>query len=167
MKLQIQKLDDRAIVPTYATDGSSCFDLHGINEVCLYPGQRVLIDTGLAFNIPKGFEIQIRPRSGMAIKYGITVLNAPGTVDSDYTGSVKVVLINHGKGVLKIEEGDRVAQAVVAMVSDQTQFELVETIDKSTSRGDGGFGHTGVKSLQTLRQLDSTRPQDWINPTHR
>jgi dUTP pyrophosphatase len=145
MKLQIKKADDRAIIPTYANEGDSGFDLYAIAEVFLYPGQRALVSTGLIFNIPKGFEMQIRPRSGMAIKSGITVLNTPGTIDSSYLGIVGVILINHGKDIFKVQEGDRIAQGVIAAVCDQATFEVVDNIDKTTSRGSGGYGSTEEK----------------------
>ncbi len=109
--------------------------------VVLAPGERALIPTGLAFEIPDGFEVQVRPRSGLAFKYGVTVLNAPGTIDSDYRGEIGILLINHGDAAFEIERGERIAQLVFASVV-QMQFDLVEELS-SSQRGAGGFGHTG------------------------
>lgn len=120
--MQVQKLKDNAILPTYATPGSSGFDLYSTHDIDIYPGQRVLVGTGLVFNVPYGFEIQVRPRSGLAVKHGITVLNAPGTIDSDYTGELQVILINHGKDIFRVQEGDRIAQGVLQAVPDQVFF---------------------------------------------
>ena len=106
------------------------------------PGQRAIVPTGLSFAIPSGYEIQVRPRSGLAAKNGITVLNSPGTIDSDYRGEVKVILINLGTENFTISHGDRIAQMVVAPVV-QTQFQVVESLS-ATERGQGGFGSTGV-----------------------
>ena len=105
-------------------------------------GKTALIPTGLFFEIPEGYEIQVRPRSGLAAKYGITVLNTPGTIDSDYRGELKIILINHGKESFTINNGDRIAQIVVSPVI-QAQFIQVQDINQ-TERGSGGFGHTGV-----------------------
>lgn len=135
--------------PEYATDGSSGFDLRAnlTEPVTLGVGERALIPTGLRFQIPDNFEIQVRPRSGLAYKKGITVLNSPGTVDADYRGDVGVILINHGQEDFVVEHGERIAQAVIATVTAKAIVNLnrVDSIDDDTERGAGGFGHTGTK----------------------
>ncbi len=141
MVLKIKKLDNKAIIPNYQTKGAAGFDLHSIEDVVLNPGERKLIKTGLAFEIEYGYEVQIRPRSGLAYKYGITVLNSPGTIDSDYRGEIKVLLINHSDEAFNIKKGDRIAQAVLAKV---IQADIIEVKELSvTTRGDKGFGSTG------------------------
>jgi len=141
MVLKIKKLDNEAIIPNYQTKGAAGFDLHSIEDVVLNPGERKLIKTGLAFEIEKGYEVQIRPRSGLAYKYGITVLNSPGTIDSDYRGEIKVLLINHSNEAFNIKKGDRIAQGVLAKVIEANIIEVKEL--NVTSRGDRGFGSTG------------------------
>jgi dUTP pyrophosphatase len=141
MVLKIKKLNPKAIIPAYQTEEAAGFDLHSIEDVVLKPNERKLISTGLAFEIEFGYEVQIRPRSGLAFKEGITVLNSPGTVDSDYRGEIKVLLINLGDKEFEIKRGDRIAQAVVAPI---IQAKIVE-VDKLsiTKRGEKGFGSTG------------------------
>ena len=112
------------------------------DEVEIQPGESALIPTGLCVEIPRGYEAQVRPRSGLALKHGITILNSPGTIDSDYRGEVGVILINHGRDTFAVRRGDRMAQLVVSTVCEPV-FEQVESLDSST-RGPGGFGHTGV-----------------------
>lgn len=134
--------------PEYATDGASGFDLRANVEgesIIIESGEIALIPTGLYFEIPKNFEIQVRPRSGLAAKNGVTVLNTPGTVDADYRGEVKVILINHGKEDFTINHGDRIAQGVVASVTAKNTINLekVDEISNDTERGSGGFGSTG------------------------
>lgn len=135
---------DGAILPEYKTDGASGCDVHAFvkEPVELLPGDIKLIPTGLACAIPEGFEIQVRPRSGLAAKNGITCLNAPGTIDSDYRGEIKVILINLGKEAFIVKNGDRIAQFVVAPVV-RGIFKTVKSLDE-TLRGSGGFGSTGV-----------------------
>ncbi len=128
-------------LPAYATDGAAGMDVVSAEDVTLAPGQRHPVATGLAMAIPHGFEIQVRPRSGLALKHGITVPNTPGTIDSDYRGELKVIMINHGSEPFVIARGDRVAQLVVAPVT-QGQWLEVEELD-ATERGAGGFGSTG------------------------
>lgn len=140
--MQIKKVRPNAITPTYGSEEAAGFDLYSTIDIILDPGDRALIPTGLVFNINPGFEVQIRPRSGMALKFGVTVLNTPGTVDSDFVGEVQVILINHGKETFKVQEGDRIAQGVLAPVCDHIQFEVVDEIIKETKRGAGGFGST-------------------------
>jgi dUTP pyrophosphatase len=141
MKLKIKKLNSEAVIPAYQTKEAAGFDLHSIEDVVINPGERKLIGTGLAFEIEFGYEVQIRPRSGLAFKHGITVLNSPGTIDSDYRGEIKVLLINHSNSPFEIKKGERIAQAVVAPV---IQAEIIEVEElSSTDRGEGGFGSTG------------------------
>lgn len=134
--------------PQYATDGSSGFDLRAnLEETMTIPaGKRAIVPTGLFFEIPENFEIQVRPRSGLAAKNGVTVLNTPGTVDADYRGEVKVILINLGDEDFIINHGDRIAQAVVASVTAKNILNLVKVdeISTDTGRGAGGFGSTGL-----------------------
>ena len=130
-------------LPKYETKCSAGLDLKSTERFDLYPSQRVLIHTGLFLEIPIGFEAQIRPRSGLAIKHGITVLNSPGTIDSDYRGEVGVILQNHSKNVFSIHKGDRIAQMVFCPIN-QTEWIEVDNIS-NTERGEGGFGSTGVK----------------------
>ena len=141
MKLKIKKLNPKAIIPAYQTPLSAGFDLHSIEDCVIKPMERKLIKTGLAFEIEEGYEVQIRPRSGLAFKYGITVLNSPGTIDADYRGEIMVLLINFGSEEFEIKKGDRIAQAVVMPVV-QAEFEEVEELSQ-TRRGEGGFGSTG------------------------
>ena len=128
-------------LPHYATGGAAGMDVLSAEAVTLKPGQRHAVATGLAMAIPEGFEIQVRPRSGLALKHGITVPNTPGTIDSDYRGELKVILINHGAEDFVIARGDRIAQLVLAPVV-QAAWDEVEELDE-TSRGAGGFGSTG------------------------
>ena len=112
-------------------------------KVIIEPRGRALIPTDLHMSIPEGYELQIRPRSGLALKYGITVLNTPGTIDADYTGNIGIILINHGEKPFMVENGDRIAQGVFAKVVN-AELQSVDSLEK-TERGDGGFGHTDVK----------------------
>ncbi|KPF54101.1 dUTP pyrophosphatase [Novosphingobium capsulatum] len=128
-------------LPAYATDGAAGMDVVAAEDLDLAPGARHAVATGLALAIPYGFEIQVRPRSGLALKHGISVPNAPGTIDSDYRGELKVILINHGSESFSIQRGDRVAQLVLAPVVRGTWLEVGELDD--TARGAGGFGSTG------------------------
>ncbi len=132
-------------LPSYETAGAAGADLRadlpGRTSVVLEPGTRALVPTGLRVEIPDGYEIQIRPRSGLALKHGITLPNTPGTIDSDYRGPLGVIVLNAGQERFEITHGDRIAQMVVAPVL-QAQFELVEALSETT-RGSGGFGSTG------------------------
>jgi dUTP pyrophosphatase len=132
-------------LPRRMSDHASGFDIVAAcdESLTLRPGQRSLIPTGLSFEIAPGYEVQIRPRSGLASKHGVTVLNAPGTIDADYRGEVKVLLINLGEAPCTIHRGDRIAQAVPAAVASSCVFQEVETLSETT-RGTGGFGHTGA-----------------------
>ena len=128
-------------LPAYATSGAAGMDVVSAEEVTIAPGARHAVATGLALAIPQGYEIQVRPRSGLALKHGITVPNTPGTIDSDYRGELKVILINHGAEPFAIARGDRVAQLVLAPVV-QAAWDEVAELD-ATERGEGGFGSTG------------------------
>lgn len=128
-------------LPAYATSGAAGMDVLAAEDVTIAAGARHAVATGLAVAIPLGYEIQVRPRSGLALKHGITVPNTPGTIDSDYRGELKVILINHGSEPFAIARGDRVAQLVLAPVT-QAAWEEVDELDR-TERGAGGFGSTG------------------------
>jgi dUTP pyrophosphatase len=132
-------------LPRKMTSGSSGCDICAANdqEIVMKPGDRILVPTGFCFEIPEGFEIQVRPRSGLAFKYGITVLNSPGTIDADYRGEVKIILANFGDQPFIIKRGDRIAQLVPMAVPSTIDFTEQDSITGS-SRGAGGFGHTGV-----------------------
>lgn len=131
-------------LPVYKTEGAAGADITALlsEPVVIKPFKRAIIPTGLSFSIPKGYEVQIRPRSGLAAKNGVTVLNTPGTIDSDYRGEIKVILINLGDEDFTVNNGDRIAQMVVQKV-EQASFEIVDNLDE-TERGSGGFGSTGV-----------------------
>ncbi|MBK9146814.1 MAG: dUTP diphosphatase [Flavobacteriales bacterium] len=132
-------------LPSYATTHSAGMDLRAnlVAPIVLAPGQRALIPTGLILELPEGTEAQVRPRSGLAFKHGVTVLNAPGTIDADYRGEVGVLLINHGQLPFEVKDGERVAQLVFAPCLRAT---LLESADlRATERGAGGFGHTGTR----------------------
>lgn len=131
--------------PAYATEQSAGMDLTAALEeaIELGPGERALVPTGLALALPLGYEAQIRPRSGLALKHGVTVLNSPGTIDADYRGEVKVILANLGKEAFTIERGMRIAQMVIAQYT-QVQWRVVEDLEE-TERGEGGFGSTGTQ----------------------
>ena len=142
--VNIETLSEEVGIPMYATEGSSGADVraHLTESVVLQPGESTLIPTGLKFEIPQGYEIQVRPRSGLAFKHQITVLNTPATIDSDYCGELKVILINHGKREFVIEPQMRIAQIVFSEVT-HASFNKIERVMADTARGEGGFGHTG------------------------
>ena len=144
-KIQIKKLSSSVLIPKYETTGSSGMDIaaHIKNNIIINPGEKALVSTGFSMAIPKGFEVQIRPRSGLAAKKNITVLNTPGTIDADFRGEIKVILINLGKEKFIIENGERIAQMVVCPVV-QANLEVVNELNE-TERGLGGFGSTGTK----------------------
>ncbi|KTQ67313.1 deoxyuridine 5'-triphosphate nucleotidohydrolase [Paenibacillus jamilae] len=163
MIVQLKKLFDAAVTPQRATDLASGFDLHAFDVVppenvldptretfrhyILNPGERVLVRTGIAVGLPVGMEAQVRPRSGLALRDGVTVLNTPGTVDADYTGDVGVILINHGTKPFHIFRGDRIAQLVFAPVHHDIQFKETTALT-ATERGSGGYGHTGKGEIR-------------------
>jgi len=144
-KIQIKKLSNSVSIPKYETPGSSGMDIaaHIKNNIIINPGEKALVPTGFSIAIPIGYEVQIRPRSGLAAKKNITVLNTPGTIDADYRGEIKVILINLGKEKFTIENGERIAQMVVCPVVQTILEEVKELSD--TKRGLGGFGSTGSK----------------------
>ena len=144
-EILIKRLSKKTPLPKYETAGSSGMDLSANieNEIEIAPGKSSIIPTGLAVSIPRNFEIQIRPRSGLAAKNQISVLNTPGTIDADYRGELKVILINLGKNIFKVEKGLRIAQMVLCPVIKATLKE-VDTLEE-TKRGTGGFGSTGAK----------------------
>ncbi len=142
--VQITLLTSGASLPDYATDAAAGMDLAAAiaEPIVLAPGARALVPCGFAMAIPAGYEAQIRPRSGLAFKQGLTVLNTPGTIDADYRGEVKVILVNHGDASFAIEPGMRIAQMVVAPV-ERVMWSRVDGLP-DTARGEGGFGHTGA-----------------------
>ena len=145
VKILIKRLSSKVTMPQYKTIGSSGMDIAAFldNEIFIKPSEKKIIPTGIKLKIPKGYEIQIRPRSGLASNNDITVLNTPGTIDSDYRGEIKVILFNHGKNIFKVDNGLRIAQMVLCPVIEAKLSE-VEIIDE-TERGEGGFGSTGTK----------------------
>ena len=142
MTVRFTLLNESAVLPTYAHPGDAGMDLRSIEDVVIEPGKRALVKTGLAMELPEDAEAQVRPRSGLAIKNGITVLNSPGTIDSGYRGEVGVILINHGEEAFHVEKGMKIAQMVIAKV-EHTKIEVVTELS-SSDRGAGGFGSTGV-----------------------
>ena len=148
VKVQLMPLEHAVglQLPTYATEQSAGMDLSAALEDALElgPGDRALIPTGLAIALPEGYEAQVRPRSGLAVKHGVTVLNSPGTIDADYRGEIKVILINHGKEAFTIERGMRIAQMVVEKY-ETVNWDVVKILEE-TGRGEGGFGSTGTET---------------------
>lgn len=145
MEIKIKKLNKDAIIPMYATKGAAGFDLASMDDVLIRPGETVLIDTGLVFEIPDGYEMQIRPRSGLSLKTGLRINNAPGTIDSDFLDSVKIIMSNVSKtsfDLQYIKKGQRIAQGVICPVKQVTFVEVEEL--KTTERGTGAFGSTGA-----------------------
>lgn len=142
MKIKIVNRSHHAL-PQYATAQSAGLDLRANLEegITLQPMERRLVPTGLSIALPEGYEAQVRPRSGLALKHGITLLNTPGTIDADYRGEIGVIMVNLSDTPFNIADGDRIAQLVIARY-EQAEWESVEALD-STERGDGGFGHTG------------------------
>ncbi len=141
VKVLLKKLNSNGFIPTYMTGGSSGLDLYSAEEKIIPPGRWEIVSTGIAVEIPQGYEGQIRSRSGLAKNYGVFVLNSPGTIDSDYRGEVKVILMNLGNEPFRVNIGDRIAQLVIAPI---VHAEILEVENLSTTeRNDGGFGHTG------------------------
>lgn len=147
LALRISRISSAADIslPQYATEGSAGMDLCAAvaGDVAIQPGETVLIPTGFSIELPAGYEAQIRPRSGLAVKHQVGILNAPGTIDSDYRGEVKVILTNFGKNVFTVKRGDRIAQMVIGSYT-KISWNEVESLSE-TARGAGGFGHTGTK----------------------
>ena len=142
MDLRIRRLSPTAILPSAAHPGDAGLDLHAATALTLAPGAWATVPTGIVIELPPGTEAQVRPRSGLAARHGVTVLNAPGTIDADYRGEILVLLINHGEAPFAIERGERIAQLVVQR---RLEISVVEADDVSaTARGAGGFGSTGT-----------------------
>lgn len=142
MTLRFKKIHPAAVLPAYAHEGDAGMDVRSVDDVEISPGSRALVHTGLVMMLPRGYEAQVRPRSGLALKHGVTVLNTPGTIDEGYRGEVGVILANFGDAAFSVKKGDRIAQIVVAPV---TRADIVETGEvDGTERGGGGFGSTGV-----------------------
>lgn len=142
MEIKIKKLKVDAVIPTYGTPGAAGFDLYSAETTRVLPGCMHKVSLGLAFEIPEGYEIQIRPRSGVSAKTGLIIKNSPGTIDSDYRGEVSVLFFNTGRNIENIAAGDRIAQGVLAPV---LKAEFKATLDlSSTERGDGGWGSSGT-----------------------
>ncbi|TYQ29724.1 dUTP diphosphatase [Pseudanabaena sp. UWO310] len=142
IKINFQKLHPEAQIPSYAHLGDAGADVYTVAEVTLQPLDRAAIPTGLAVDIPLGYEIQVRPKSGLALKHGITVLNSPGTVDAGYRGEIQVIVVNLGKEPYTFTKGQKIAQLVLKTV---VQAHYVEGVLGSSDRGTGGFGSTGLK----------------------
>lgn len=144
MRLKVKRLSSKAILPAYSHAGDAGLDLYCVDDRELAPGKIALVPTGIAIELPKGTEAQIRPRSGLALRHGITVLNSPGTIDQGYRGEIGVILINHGDATFRIARGTKIAQLVIQPV---ILVEVEEVLDLSESaRGVGGFGSTGSKT---------------------
>ncbi|WP_026886147.1 dUTP diphosphatase [Clostridium beijerinckii] len=141
--LKIKKIDDSAVIPNYAHEGDAGLDLYAVKELILEPGERGLVHTGIQIELPKNTEAQIRPRSGLALKNGITTLNSPGTIDEGYRGEIGVILINHGNEVFKVEPGMKIAQMVIKPV---VKVDVIEIEELSLSeRNQKGFGSSGTR----------------------
>jgi len=134
-------LEPMCTIPSYATEGSAGMDLRTMEDVVLQPGERRLAPTGIRVAIPAGYEGQVRPRSGLALRYGIALVNSPGTIDSDYRGELQVLLINLGSDVVQLQRGERIAQLVICPIA-RAHVMLVESLEE-TARSEGGFGSTG------------------------
>jgi dUTP pyrophosphatase len=160
MTIFFKRLTPDAIAPTQQTDGAAGFDLHALTDVTLYPGERSLVKTGIAVQIPKGYVGMVCSRSGLALKHGVFVLNAPGIVDSDYRGDVGVILMNMGGYEYTVLSGDRIAQLVIAPIGKSVVMEVSELDD--TQRGAGGFGSTGIAQ----QPLVPKTPDFIINGVH-
>ncbi|NIQ96401.1 MAG: dUTP diphosphatase [Desulfuromonadales bacterium] len=144
--VKVQRLRGDANVPSYMTDLAAGMDLYAALDepLVLKSGDRILVPTGIALSIPPGFEGQVRPRSGLALRCGVSLVNSPGTIDADYRGEIGIILINHGREDFIVNHGDRIAQLVIGPVR-RARFEIVEDLD-GTRRSSGGFGHTGVSA---------------------
>lgn len=142
-KLKIKRISDKAVLPNYAHEGDAGLDLYAVKELILKPGERGLVHTGIQIELPKNTEAQIRPRSGLALKHGITTLNSPGTIDEGYRGEIGVILINHSDETFKVEEGMKIAQMVVKPVL-KVEITEVEELSSDTDRSENGFGSSGI-----------------------
>lgn len=144
MKVKVVRTEDRGIIPRYQTSGSAGFDFHSIDTITVAAGKTVVVRTGIAMQIPEGYELQIRPRSGLSARSKIRISNSPGTIDSDYTGEIRIIIDNISQNQadsFRINEGDRIAQGVLKKV-ERAEFDVVGELD-DTERGSGGFGSTG------------------------
>ena len=141
IQIKVKKIKDNAIIPSYAHDGDAGVDLYSTEDYLLKPGERVLVSTGIKIAIPKGYEAQTRPKSGLALNKGLSIANTPGTIDSGYRGEVGVIAINLGKEDIKIDKGKKIAQMVFNKI-EEAEFEEVKELD-NTKRSEGGFGSTG------------------------
>ena len=144
MKCKIQKLHDDAILPEYSHNGDSGMDVYAVEDCYIAPMTRELIPLGFCVSIPTLTEIQVRPKSGLALKNGLTVLNTPGTIDSNYRGELCVILFNSSDEAYQVKKGQKVAQIVLCPVLHVEQWSIVKDIESETSRGSGGFGSTGI-----------------------
>lgn len=142
MTLSFRRIHPDAVMPAYAHASDAGMDVRSVRELVIPPGGRALVPTGLVVNLPAGYEAQVRPRSGLALKAGVTVLNSPGTIDAGYRGEIGVILANFGQDDFKVNVGDRIAQLVISPVLQPVVVEAAEV--DSTDRGAGGFGSTGV-----------------------
>ena len=143
MTVAFRRIHPDAVLPAYAHEDDAGMDVHSVEDLVIPPGGRALVHTGLVMQLPPDAEAQVRPRSGLALKYGVTVLNTPGTIDAGYRGEVGVILANFGSADFAVKKGDRVAQLVIAPVTRAAVVEVDEVA--STDRGGGGFGSTGVQ----------------------
>ena len=142
MTVRFKRINPDAVLPAYAHEGDAGMDVRSVDDLEIAPGARALVRTGLVIMLPIGYEAQVRPRSGLALKHGVTVLNTPGTIDAGYRGEVGIILANFGDAPFAVVKGDRIAQIVIAPVTTAGIAEA-ETVDE-TERGGGGFGSTGV-----------------------
>lgn len=141
--IEWKRLNDDAVLPTKGSELAAGYDIRSIDDAVIKPNEIKLISTGLSVGLPPDMEMQVRPRSGLAVKHGISIVNAPGTIDPDFLGEIKVILINLGKEEFIIEKQDRIAQVTFNFIPDVSFVEVTSL--KETDRGEGGFGHTGVK----------------------
>ena len=142
-KLKIKKINEKAIIPNYAHEGDAGLDLYAVGKLVLNPGERGLVHTGIQIELPKNTEAQIRPRSGLALKNGITLVNSPGTIDEGYRGEIGIIIINHGQEIFVVEEGMKIAQMLVKPIFRVDVIEVDELSD--SERKENGFGSSGVK----------------------
>jgi len=143
MTLSFKRIHPDAVLPAYAHPSDAGMDIHSVKALVIPAGKRALVPTGLVVNLPMGYEAQVRPRSGLALKFGVTVLNTPGTIDAGYRGEIGVILANFGEMDFEVKVGDRIAQLVIAPVTQPTVVETSEV--EETDRGAGGFGSTGIR----------------------
>lgn len=144
MKIKIKKLNSDAILPSYAHKGDAGMDVYSCEDCMIYPRDRKAVSTGLSFEIPQGSEIQVRPKSGLVLNHGLTLLNAPGTLDSGYRGELKIILFNTSKEVYEVKKGQKIAQIILARY-EEAEIEEAEELS-ITERGEGGFGSTGLSA---------------------